>query len=77
MFVDKKRIIYVFVPLYICQVKCGPDPRAVPEYVSTSGESLDDSDGLLMSLLYSHVTYMLSSLMWPGSEGGSWRLNAR
>ena len=37
-------------------VECCPEPRAVPG-VLMPDESLDDSDGLLMSLLYSHVAW--------------------
>ena len=36
--------------MYVC-----PDPRAVPEYLLRSGESLNDSEGLCIVFMYVFV----------------------
>ena len=41
--------------MYVC-----PDPRAVPEYLLRSGESLNDSEGLCIVFMYMCVCVCVS-----------------
>ena len=65
------------VPIYacnvdVCPVKCGRDPRAVPDYVLTSGESLNDSDGpCIVFLICYGLKKIAISILATTSRGGS------